>query len=108
MAAVRVALAQEGRDPSGAALAVPAPAAAPAMVLADCSDHRDRSQVWESASSAQIGGTVERRPSRGIERDSAVTLDARLSVLCDCYEIIKQNYERSAHPFDDGSCSLIY
>jgi len=37
-----------------------------------------------------------------------VTLDARLSVLCDCYEIIKQNYERSAHPFDDGSCSLIY
>jgi len=56
MAAVRVALAQEGRDPSGAALAVPAPAAAPAMVLADCSDHRDRSQVWESASSAPIGG----------------------------------------------------
>lgn len=69
MAAVRVALAQEGRDPSGAAPAVPAPAAAPAMVLADCSDHRDRSHVWESASSAQIGGTAERRPSRGIERD---------------------------------------
>ena len=54
MAAVRVALAQEGRDPSGAALAVPAPAAAPAMVLADGSDHRDRSQVWESASSVQM------------------------------------------------------
>lgn len=69
MAAVRVALAQEARDPSGAAPAVPAPAAAPAMVLADCSDHRDRSHVWESASSAQIGGTAERRPSRGIERD---------------------------------------
>lgn len=58
MAVLRVALAQEGRDPSGAALAVPAPAAAPAMapapamVLADGSDPRDRSPVWESVSSA--------------------------------------------------------
>ena len=52
MAVPRVA--QEGRDPSGAALAVPAPASAPApaMVLADGSDPRDRSPVWESVSSA--------------------------------------------------------
>ena len=56
MAVPRVA--QEGRDPSGAALAVPDPAAAPAMapapamVLADGSDPRDRSPVWESVSSA--------------------------------------------------------
>ena len=75
MAVLRVA--QEGRDPSGAALAVPASAAAPAMapapamVLADGSDPRDRSPVWESASSAH---------PEELNATSAATRNARLSV----------------------------
>ena len=77
MAVLRVALAQEGRDPSGAALGVPAPAAAPAMapapamILADGSDPRDRSPVWESASSAH---------PEELNATSAATRNARLSV----------------------------